>query len=247
MNIFLNLVRRGIAWLIGWVLLLAAIGKLLDNRHFAEVLAQWQLFPHWSLLPLGMVASLAELVLALWLFSGRQLATAAMLSVLFHLGYSTATTITLLRGIRLPDCGCFGILFQHPLDWVMVIQDLIFTLLSVVLFGIAKSWKSGLTLTLLVVAVLAWAGVFAWIKAASSRKHVVGVGVWRFTLSESGAADRFQQTFQDADLRGRERQRLLASRTRDIRWCLCRFRGGSAPFCECAENDKGLEGRRGST
>jgi len=77
MNTFFNLIRSGIAWLIGCVLLLAAIGKLLDNRHFAEVLAQWQLFPHWSLLPLGVVASLAELVLAIWLFSGARLATAA--------------------------------------------------------------------------------------------------------------------------------------------------------------------------
>ena len=106
MNVFLNFVKRGIAWLIGCILLLAAIGKLLNNRHFAEVLAQWQLFPHWSLLPLGVIASLAQLVLGIWLFSGWRLAGAALLSVLFPLGYSIATTITLLRGIRLPDCGC---------------------------------------------------------------------------------------------------------------------------------------------
>src|SRR5438552_10992555 len=103
MNMFLNLIRRAIAWLIGCVLLLAAIGKLLDNRHFAEVLAQWQLFPRWSLLSFGVIASLAELVLAMWLFSGWRLDFAALLSVLFHLGYTIATTLTLLRGIRLPD------------------------------------------------------------------------------------------------------------------------------------------------
>jgi hypothetical protein len=100
--------------LIGSTLLLAATGKLLENRHFAEVLAQWQLFPTWAPLPLGVGASLAELVLAIWLFSGWKLATAALLSILFHFGYSIATIITLLRGIRLPDCGCFGILFPHP-------------------------------------------------------------------------------------------------------------------------------------
>src|SRR6266446_6392281 len=105
----LNLIKRGIAWLIGGTLLLAAIGKLLDNRHFAEVLAQWQLFPRWSLLPLGVMVSLAELVLAIWLFSGWRLAKAALISVLFHLGYVIATVITLVRHIRLPDCGCFGI------------------------------------------------------------------------------------------------------------------------------------------
>ena len=135
---FLNFIKVGIAWLIGCVLLLAAIGKLLDNRHFAEVLAQWQLFPHWSLLPLGVIASLAELTLAIWLFSGWRLAKAAVLSVLFHLGYSIATTITLLRGIRLPDCGCFGILFPHPLDWKMAIEDFVFAALSFALYLLAR-------------------------------------------------------------------------------------------------------------
>ena len=138
MNMFLNLIRRAIAWLIGCVLLLAATGKLLDNRHFAEVLAQWQLFPRWSLLPLGVVTSLAELILALWLFSGWRLDRAALLSVLFHLGYSIATVVTLIRGIRLPDCGCFGILFPHPLNWTMAIEDSGFAVLSLVLCLLAR-------------------------------------------------------------------------------------------------------------
>lgn len=135
----MKLARWALVLLIGSTLLLAAIGKLLDNRHFAEVLAQWRLFPHWSLLPLGVVGSLAELVLAVWLFSGWRLVTAALLSVLFHLGYSTATTITLLRGIRLPDCGCFGILFSHPLNWTMVVEDVGFAILSLVLYMLART------------------------------------------------------------------------------------------------------------
>lgn len=129
---------RLIAWLIGGVLLLAAIGKLLDNRHFAEVLVEWQLFPHWSLLPLGVTASLAELVLAIWLFSEWRLDCAAILSVVFHLGYSAATVITLLRGIRLTDCGCFGVLFPHPLNWKMASEDLGFAVLSFVLYVLAR-------------------------------------------------------------------------------------------------------------
>jgi hypothetical protein len=43
-----------------------------------------------------------------------------------------------LRGIRLPDCGCFGILFPHPLDWIMVIEDMSFALLSLVLYTLAR-------------------------------------------------------------------------------------------------------------
>lgn len=87
MVLFFNVVRRGIAWLIGSILWLAAIGELLGNRHFAEVLAQWQLFPSWSLLTLGVLASLSELVLALSLISGWRLAAAALLAAAFHLAY----------------------------------------------------------------------------------------------------------------------------------------------------------------
>lgn len=166
MNTFLKVVKIGIVLFIGWVLLLAAIGKLLDNRHFAEVLAQWRLFPSWSLLPLGVVTSLSEFVLAVWLFSGRRLAQAALVSVLFHLGYMTGTVITLLRGIQLPDCGCFGILFAHPLDWPMAVEDAITALLSFVLYCVAAKWKPSIILTLLAVALAGWTGVFVWKQTA---------------------------------------------------------------------------------
>jgi len=166
MKTFLTIVRVGIVLFIGGVLLLAAIGKLLDNRYFSEVLAQWRLLPSWSLLPFGVVLSLLELALALWLFSGWRLAQAALLSVLFHLGYTSGTAITLLRGISLPDCGCFGILFAHPLDWPMAAEDAITALLSVVLYGIASKWKPRIILLLLGVALFGWIGVSVWKKSS---------------------------------------------------------------------------------
>lgn len=134
-----KVLKIGIVALIGGILFVAAIGKLLDNRYFAEMLAQWQLFPRWSLLGLGVVVSLSELVLTAWLFSGWRLTQAALVALLFHLGYISGTVITLLRGIRLPDCGCFGILFPHPLDWMMVFQDAVLAVLCVVLYLLARA------------------------------------------------------------------------------------------------------------
>lgn len=131
-----------ISGLIGGTFLLAAIGKLLDNRHFAEILAQWRLFPHWSLLGLGILLSLSELLLPVWLFSGWRLVEAALLAVLFHVAYVLGTLATVLRGIRLPDCGCFGILFPHPLDWMMVFEDALLAALCVALYFLARSKRS---------------------------------------------------------------------------------------------------------
>jgi hypothetical protein len=137
-DLWIKMARGAIITLIGGMLLLAAMGKLLDNRYFAEVLAQWRLFPSWSLLGLGVLLSLSELLLAVWLFSGWRLPQAAIAAVLFHIGYTAATVITLLRGIHLPDCGCFGILFPHPLNWVMAFEDLGFAALSFVLYLLAR-------------------------------------------------------------------------------------------------------------
>lgn len=137
-----KLIRIGLVVVIGGILFVAAVGKLLDNRFFAERLAEWQLFPTWSLLPLGVLVSLSELVLAIWLFSGWRLAQAALVAVLFHLGYIGGTVITLLRGISLPDCGCFGILFPHPLDWNMVWQDTFLAALCVVLYLLSRRRSS---------------------------------------------------------------------------------------------------------
>ena len=134
--------RAAIIALIGGTLLLAAIGKLLDNRHFAEVLAQWRLFPSWSLLGLGVLLSLSELLVAVWLFSGWRLPVAALLAVLFHVAYVLGTFITVLRGIRLPDCGCFGILFPHPLDWMMVFEDAALAGLCLGLYLLARSKRT---------------------------------------------------------------------------------------------------------
>lgn len=139
----MKVIRILLVTLIGGILLIAALGKLLDNRAFAETLGKWQLFPTWSLLPLGVIASLSELVLALWLFSGWRLKQGAIAAVVFHLGYALATIITVLRGIRLADCGCFGVFFPHPLNWLMAFEDLGFALLSLILFLFAQQNRRG--------------------------------------------------------------------------------------------------------
>lgn len=134
-----RLVRVGLQYFFGLMLLVASVGKLLDNRHFAEILFQWQLFPRWSLLTIGIIASLSELILAIGLFSGKYLPLMAIATSAFHFGYAGMTAFTLLRGISLPDCGCFGIFSPHPLDWVMVWEDSGLALLALFLYYLAKT------------------------------------------------------------------------------------------------------------
>ena len=54
-------------WLLCALFLTTALGKLLDNRGFAQALGDYRLFPALLLLPLGLAISSAELAVAVGL------------------------------------------------------------------------------------------------------------------------------------------------------------------------------------
>lgn len=115
------------------VFVATAVGKLLDNRGFAEVLATFELLPTAILLPFALAISLTELALALWLFSGRQMRQAAIAAFAFNLGYVAWLAVALARGLEIPNCGCFGVFWARPLTPYMLLEDSVLILASVVL------------------------------------------------------------------------------------------------------------------
>jgi hypothetical protein len=123
---------------IGLVLLLTAAGKLLDVPGFAGVLRTYETFPEAALGPLALAVPLAELALALWLFSGRRLAGAASAALGLHAFYGAWAAASILRGLRVPNCGCFGVFLPRPLGWRTVAEDLVMVGLSAWLFVLAR-------------------------------------------------------------------------------------------------------------
>ena len=117
--------------------LLTAVGKLLDNRGFAEVLANYRLFPSSGLLPLAMTISLAELHLGWHLLRRANLTIFPQIVLVINCGYFAMAGLTLYRGIPLSNCGCFGVFLARPLtvntlyeDGVLVALSFAFVLLS---------------------------------------------------------------------------------------------------------------------
>jgi hypothetical protein len=123
---------------IGLVLLATAAGKWLDVPGFARVLANYDVFPEGLLGPVAVLVPLAELALAAWLFSGRRLVGAAATSAAMHLAYTAWSAAAILRGLKLANCGCFGVFFARPLGWSTVTEDLVMTGLSVALVALAR-------------------------------------------------------------------------------------------------------------
>ncbi len=130
--------RLALRLFLGLVFLATAAGKLLDVPGFAGVLGTYEAFPEAALLPLAVAVPVAELALALWLFSGRRLVGAAAAALGLHAFYAAWAAATLLRGLRPPNCGCFGVFLPRPLGWRTLIEDLVMMGVSAALVVLAR-------------------------------------------------------------------------------------------------------------
>lgn len=110
---------------IGAVLLASALGKSLDLPGFVGVLTTYQLFRSWLLWPLAVSITGCEWALGAWVLSGWQLQAGALLAMMLNGLYAGGLTVTLFRGLELPNCGCYGVFFPQPLRWYSPFEDLI--------------------------------------------------------------------------------------------------------------------------
>lgn len=116
--------RRFLQLFVSFILLASALGKSLDLPGFVEVLKTYQIFPDRTLWPLALAVTGFEFVLGAWLLSGWRLRAGALVALGLNAGYAAWMTISLLRGLELSNCGCFGVFFPQPLRWYSPLEDL---------------------------------------------------------------------------------------------------------------------------
>jgi hypothetical protein len=110
---------------IGGILLASAVGKSLDLPGFVDVLISYQAFPSWLLWPLALTITGLEWILGVWILSGWRLIAAAAAAMALNSGYAIWMMVSLLRGLDLPNCGCYGVFFPQPLRWYSPLEDLV--------------------------------------------------------------------------------------------------------------------------
>ena len=106
------------------ILVATGVGKLLDVSGFARVLGTYQAFPDGLLVPIALAVPLGEVVLGVWLLGGRRPFAAAVTALAVHLAYAAWSATAILRGLKLANCGCFGVFWPRPLGWPTVVEDL---------------------------------------------------------------------------------------------------------------------------
>jgi uncharacterized membrane protein YphA (DoxX/SURF4 family) len=110
---------------IGVILLASALGKSLDLSGFVEVLRTYRVFPEALLWPLALLVTSVEFIMGAWLLSGWCLKAGALAAMWLNIGYAAWMTVSLLRGLELANCGCFGVFIPRPLRWYSPLEDLV--------------------------------------------------------------------------------------------------------------------------
>ena len=116
------------------LLLATGVGKALDVPGFVEVTREYDLLPSFLEWPAALFLIVAEFIISAWLFSGRRLGQAALATIALHLTFSIWVAITLIRGVEVSNCGCFGVFLARPLTNITLIEDTSMTLLACLLY-----------------------------------------------------------------------------------------------------------------
>lgn len=114
----------------------SAVTKLLDMPGFYQLVRNYQALPEKLVPAAAWLLTLMELAQAIWLASGREMRAAAFAVCALHVFYLVWLSITLMRGLRLANCGCFGVYFARSLTGLTLVED--FALLTLAFF----LWRS---------------------------------------------------------------------------------------------------------
>ncbi|MCI5073284.1 hypothetical protein MRY82_10165 [bacterium] len=129
-----------VLWIIRYLFVLiyltTSLGKLLDNRGFAQAIIAYQLpgleQMNGFVLSFALAFSLFELLLAYALATQKKLLHTAYAVVAVQAMYLVLALVTLYRGIAIDNCGCFGVFLQRPLTMATVYEDLVLLIMAIV-------------------------------------------------------------------------------------------------------------------
>jgi uncharacterized membrane protein YphA (DoxX/SURF4 family) len=124
------------------LLIVSALGKLLDMPGFFAIVATYQTLPTALIPAAAWSLTLVELALGVWVAAGVSMPRAALAVIALHVMYSVWLTTALMRGLNIPNCGCFGVFWPRPLTAQTLVEDSALLVLAVALWMLHKNHRA---------------------------------------------------------------------------------------------------------
>ena len=124
--------------ILGLILVATGTGKALDIRGFTEVLAAYDILPAWGNVILSFLLPVVELTVGAALITGFFLPIAAWGAVGLHAMLLASVSISLWRGLKISNCGCFGVFWPRPMGIQTLVEDAVMLGLSLLVLWQAR-------------------------------------------------------------------------------------------------------------
>ena len=105
---------------------------------FIQVIDTYKIIPTFLQPAVAVSMVLVELKIAENLFRKINLKINSLAATALHLCFTIIATLTLLRGIEVPNCGCFGVFWARPLTFITVAEDVFMVGMCVLLLKILQ-------------------------------------------------------------------------------------------------------------
>ncbi len=117
---------------LGVLLVAMAIGQLTDIGGFVDVISTYDVGGDLAAAIIGGALLIGELLAGVGLLVAdrSRRAGASRLAVVVAVAWSVLAAQAFVRGLVVPNCGCFGVHLAQPLRWWVLVEDLEFVALA---------------------------------------------------------------------------------------------------------------------
>ncbi len=123
----------GLRILLGVLFIITGALKLPNLKGFSIIVASYGLLPRQLVKPAAYLQPFIEFIVGWWILSGKYLLYASIAGLILMLSANVFVIKGLLQKKKMENCGCYGTAIKVPLTWKKLAENILWTILSILL------------------------------------------------------------------------------------------------------------------
>lgn len=128
----------GLRILLGILFIMTGALKLPNLKEFSVIVASYGLLPRRLVKPAAYTLPFIEFFVGWWILSGKYLLYGAIAGLALMMLANVFVIYGLIRKKKIENCGCYGANIKIPLDWKKFAENIVWTVLLIVLILAAR-------------------------------------------------------------------------------------------------------------
>ena len=124
--------------ILGILFIITSAIKFPNLKGFSVIVASYNLLPRKLVKPAAYAQPIIEFAIGWWILSGQYLLYAAIAGLLMMIVANIFIINGLMQKKKMENCGCYGVAIKVPLTWKKLVENIIWTVLLIVLILAAR-------------------------------------------------------------------------------------------------------------